>query len=64
MVAAQIFNQAKEKSINTIYGCITSGTQWRFLKLEAQTVTIDLTDYPLPPVEQIVSFLMWMVNVG
>ena len=64
MVAAQRFNEAKGKSIKTIYGCISSGTQWRFLKLEAQTVTIDLTDYPLPPIEQIVSFLVWMVNVG
>lgn len=64
MVAAQRFNQAKEKSIHTIYGCISSGTQWRFLKLEEQTVTIDLTDYPLPPVEEIVSFLVWMVKEG
>ncbi|MEO1373164.1 MAG: hypothetical protein AAFW70_02325 [Cyanobacteria bacterium J06635_10] len=64
MVAAQRFNEARGKFINTIYGCISSGTQWRFLKLEAQTVTIDLTDYPLPPVEQIVSFLVWMLKEG
>ena len=64
MVAAQRFNESRGKFINTIYGCISSGTQWRFLKLEAQTVTIDLTDYPLPPIEQIVSFLVWMVKEG
>jgi hypothetical protein len=62
MVAAQIFNQAAQNSIPTLYGCVTSGTQWRFLKLEGQTVTIDLTDYPLPPVEQILGFLVWMVR--
>ncbi|MEO0843905.1 MAG: hypothetical protein AAF063_34195 [Cyanobacteria bacterium J06643_5] len=64
MVAAQRFNEIRGKSINIIYGCVSSGTQWRFLKLEAQTVTIDLMDYSLPPVEQIVSFLVWMVKEG
>mgnify|MGYP001791922315 FL=1 len=64
MVAAQRFNEVKGKFINTIYGCVTSGTQWRFLKLEAQTVTIDFMDYSLPPLEQIVSFLVWMVKEG
>ncbi|NET24469.1 hypothetical protein [Okeania sp. SIO1I7] len=62
MVAAQRFNQQKQQPISTIYGTVTSGTVWRFLKLEEQTVTIDLTDYPLPPVEQILSFLVWMAT--
>ncbi|MDJ1177782.1 hypothetical protein PJF56_02780 [Roseofilum sp. BLCC_M91] len=64
MVAAQRFNQQKQQAIATIYGTVTSGTVWRFLKLEGQSVTIDLTDYPLPPVEQILGFLMWMVQEG
>jgi len=62
MVAAQRFNQAKEQPLTAVYGCVSSGTQWRFLKLEGQTVTIDLVDYPLPPIEQILSFLVWMVK--
>jgi len=64
MVAAQRFNQAKEQPLTAVYGSVSSGTQWRFLKLEEQTVTIDLIDYPLPPIEQILSFLVWMVKVG
>ncbi len=64
MVAAQRFNQQKQQPISTIYGAITSGTVWRFLKLEGQTVTIDLTDYPLPPVEPILGFLVWMMLNG
>lgn len=64
MVAAQRFNQRKQEPISTIYGTVTSGTVWRFLKLEGQTVTIDLTDYPLPPVEQILGVLVWMVQNG
>lgn len=64
MVAAQRFNQAKQQPVTTIYGCVSSGTQWRFLKLEGTTVTIDLLDYSLPPVEQILAVLVWMVQKG
>lgn len=49
MIAAQRFNQQNDVDRSTIYGATTSGTAWRFLKLEAQTVTIDLTDYALFP---------------
>jgi hypothetical protein len=64
MIAAQKFNQAKGKSISIIYGSVSNGVQWQFLKLEQQTVTIDLTIYPLPSVEEILSFLVWIVKEG
>jgi len=62
MVAAQRFNAAKNRPISVIYGSISNGTQWRFLKLEENVVTIDLMDYPLPPVEEILGVLVWMVQ--
>lgn len=62
MVAAQMFNQDNQMNITTIYGSVSNGTQWRFLKLEGSTVTIDLMDYSLPPVDQILGFLVWMVR--
>lgn len=62
MVAAQRFNAAKNRPISVIYGSISNGTQWRFLKLEENIVTIDLMDYPLPPVEEILGILVWMVQ--
>ncbi|MEQ9548714.1 MAG: hypothetical protein RIM23_03705 [Coleofasciculus sp. G3-WIS-01] len=64
MVAAQKFNIAKEKPLQSIYGTVSNGNQWQFLKLEATTVTIDLVIYPLPPVEQILAFLVWMIQPG
>lgn len=64
MVAGQRFNAAKKCPIPTIYGSVSSGTQWRFLKLEGITVTLDLTDYPLPPMEQILGMLVWMAQNG
>jgi hypothetical protein len=62
MVAAQRFNLQKNHDIPNIYGCVSNGTQWRFMKLKDSLLTIDLSDYPLPPIEQILAFLVWMAQ--
>ncbi len=62
MVAAQIFNANENKPIPVIYGCVTSGKLWQFLKLENKSITIDLTEYPVTPVERILGILKWMVS--
>lgn len=64
MVAAQKFNEINQKNIPIIYGAVSSGTQWRFLKLEEKIVTLDLQDYPLQPLDQILGFLVWMVQAN
>ncbi len=61
MVAVQRFNQIQEQPIPTVYGTVTTGTVWRFLQLAGNTVTVDLTDYPVPPVEKILGLLVRMV---
>ncbi|MEG4344813.1 hypothetical protein QUB70_16175 [Microcoleus sp. A003_D6] len=64
MVAMQKFNEAKGKPIPVVYGSVSNGTQWRFLKLEEKTVSLDLNDYALVPLEQILGMLVWMVQDG
>lgn len=64
MVAAQKFNEINNIAIATIYGSVSSGTAWRFLKLEGKILTIDLNDYPVPPVEPLLGMLVWMVGDG
>jgi hypothetical protein len=64
MVAAQRFNQAAGREVETLYGCVSNGIQWQFIKLEDQIVTIDLTVYPLPPVDVILSIFVWMMRGG
>jgi hypothetical protein len=62
MVAAVRFNQQKGMSDLPVYGCVSNGLLWRFLKLEQQTVTIDLTDYTLNPLGDLLAKLMWMAS--
>jgi hypothetical protein len=62
MIAAQRFNEGSVQEINTIYGTVTTGNIWTFLKLEGKTVTIDLNDYLLLPVERLLGILAWMMR--
>lgn len=45
MVAAQLFNARENSEVQNVYGAITSGVAWKFLKLQDHTVSIDLRDY-------------------
>lgn len=62
MIAAQSYNQRKNKDISVIYGCVTSGKLWQFLKLEGSDVTIDSTNYPFMPVQKILGIIKWMLS--
>jgi hypothetical protein len=62
MIAAQSYNQLKNRSIPIIYGCVTSGTLWQFLKLEGSEVTIDPTNYLVTPVQKILGILKWILS--
>ncbi|MDD9974556.1 MAG: hypothetical protein OXU27_11150 [Candidatus Poribacteria bacterium] len=62
MVAAQHFNTKKGSEIPCIYGATTKGTEWMFLKLEEQRLSIDLTSYPITQCDQILGILSSMVE--
>lgn len=47
MVAANIFNQREENPVSNIYGAVTTGTAWIFLKLAESRVHIDLKETAL-----------------
>jgi hypothetical protein len=57
MVAAQLFNQRNKEAIASIYGAVTTGTDWKFLKLIDKTVSIDKRDYFINEVSQILGIL-------
>jgi hypothetical protein len=57
MVAAQIFNEREGNDIPVVYGAVTSGTNWKFLRLEEQVIEIDLIEYYLSDVNKILGIL-------
>jgi hypothetical protein len=62
MVAAQRFNQADGQDIPSIYGSVTTGTQWQFLRLTDQRMWIDVNEYSLMPLDRILGILKWMLE--
>ena len=62
MIAAQRFNTEKGNDIPYIYGATTSGTDWRFLKLEGQRLHIDMVIYPIAQCDKILGILSSMVE--
>jgi hypothetical protein len=45
MVGAWRFNQKKGNAVTAIYGCVTTGEHWQFLRLEQERLTIDRDRY-------------------
>ena len=62
MVAAQQFNELQGSPPTPVYGASTTGKLWKFLSLESTTVSVDLNEYALPPVESILSFLVTIMQ--
>lgn len=58
MIAAQLFNEQEENQVTNIYGVVTSGTAWRFVKLEGKTVSVDVVEYYINNVEKILGIFI------
>jgi len=64
MVACQQFNEKEGESIETIYGIVTIGTLWKFLKLRGTQCWLDLSEYHIPNIEKIMGILHYIVKEG
>ncbi len=62
MIAAQIYNAKNNNAIDVIYGCVTTGALWRFLRLENKTLYIDRVEIPLEPVERLLGIFLQIVR--
>ncbi len=57
MVAAHLFNEQAQTPLDAIYGIVTTGNQWKFLKLQSHIAYIDVHNYYIEHVEKIVGIL-------
>ncbi|MDJ1172470.1 hypothetical protein PMG71_23865 [Roseofilum sp. BLCC_M154] len=62
MLAAQVFNAQEGNEIPVIYGVVTSGNIWKFLKLEDKTVYIDSVEYYINQMAKILGILIYAVS--
>ncbi|HAA27951.1 MAG TPA: hypothetical protein DCE56_10185 [Cyanobacteria bacterium UBA8553] len=57
MVAAQILNRRQDNNNETVYGSVTTGTNWKFMKLFDAVVEIDPNEYFLNNIGKLMGIL-------
>ncbi len=64
MVAAQRFNARRNSDITTIYGCITNGGEWKFLRLVGTTLELDNSPYLIDAPDRILGIILHFVGLA
>ncbi len=62
LVGARIYNQKRGIGLKTMYGCVTTGKDWLFLKLTDDIITIDQTTYYLSDIEIISGIFQYIID--
>lgn len=62
MVAAQQFNREQENIIPTVFGVVTTGSLWKFMRLSASHVLVDETEYHISRPEKIVGIFVEIIR--
>ncbi len=62
MVAAQILHRRQHEAPTIIYGAVTTGSIWKFLKLTEKTVFIDQPEYYLDQLDKVLGILLHCVG--
>jgi len=62
MIAARLFNEQAGKPFRHVFGCVTTGEAWQFLRLEAAAVSIDQARYYIDRVDKILAVFLAIVD--
>ncbi len=62
MVGARLFNQGEGNAINLIYGCVTTGENWQFLKLDDDVVFMDIGRYYISELTKIIGVFQYIID--
>jgi len=62
MVGAREFNRKNEENTKIIFGCLTTGEIWHFLKLEDSLITIDEKPYYISELPQILGIFQEIID--
>jgi len=62
MVGADVFNRKKGVELPAIYGCVTTGDNWLFMKLEGKQIFIDIKKYYLGDVPELMGVFQHVIT--
>ena len=58
MLAAKLYNEARGSKIPSVYGLVTTGSLWRFMKLNGSTVWIDMDEYHISNIAKVIGIFV------
>jgi hypothetical protein len=61
MVAVQLFNERKGRRLPAAYGIVTTGNNWKFLRLAGNTAYVDWAEYHIKEVGRVVGIIKSML---
>ncbi len=64
MVAAQLLNQAAQVTIAAVYGAVTTGDAWEFLRLQGSEVTLDVVEYRIESLGKILGIFGHIIETA
>ncbi len=63
MEGARVYNEKEGKFLDVIFGCVTTGTEWQFLKLENKTCFIDEKRYYINDLPALLGVLQKIIDI-
>ncbi len=62
MIAAKIYNEREGNAVPCLYGAVTTGHIWKFLRLEQDAAYIDIDDYYIKDTRKIIGIFGHMLH--
>ena len=61
MVAARLLNERHEHPLPAVFGCVTTGDLWRFLKMQGDRLVLDSSEYFIRDVDEILGVFQTII---
>ena len=62
MIAARLFNEHHKEAVPAVYGCVTTGEAWQFLRLRGQELVVDANRYYILEVSVVLGILVTVMR--
>jgi hypothetical protein len=62
LIGAKRLNEQENNPIKTLYGCSTTGVEWRFLKYSENEIVIDETRYLIRDLSKLLGVLQYIID--
>jgi len=62
LIGAKMMNEAENKPVDTLYGCSTTGIEWRFLKYTDNQIILDKNRYLIKDLPELLGVLQYIIE--